>query len=315
MIFFTSDLHLGHEGIMKYCHRPFASVEEMNRTLIRNYNAVVTPDDGTDSSEVTAMYRMNTEGYTVETKPVAMPYFWVQPNKEKTEASTEGVVVYSVRARMGYDEMTSWDDVTVPDETLPHLERVVCKTQDDEDGYSNWASVDGFDAGTYYDEFDVYFYANGTYTLSVTDTAGNYTYYELEINGVGDNAVIENPYDGLDLTAPKLTIDVPSGKVPEGSVVKVKVTSDEPCVMLIGGECFGSTDNPVTEAIFEAYYNSSYSVVATDLAHNTTQTSFTVENFVESSIYEDIDETGGRNPYDPSNRDNFWNDFEDESEE
>lgn len=45
MIFFTSDLHLGHEGILKYCHRPFASVEEMNRTLIRNYNAVVTPDD------------------------------------------------------------------------------------------------------------------------------------------------------------------------------------------------------------------------------------------------------------------------------
>lgn len=41
MIFFTSDLHLGHEGILKYCHRPFAGVEEMNSTLIRNYNAVV----------------------------------------------------------------------------------------------------------------------------------------------------------------------------------------------------------------------------------------------------------------------------------
>lgn len=264
---------------------------------------------GTDSSEVTAMYKMKTEGYTIETEPVAKPYFWVQPNKEKTEASTEGVVVYSVRARMGYDKMTSWDDVDVPDETLPHLERAVCKTHADEEGYSNWASVDGFDAGTYYDEFDVYFYANGTYTLSVTDTAGNYTYYELEVDGVGDNAVVENPYDGLDLTAPKLTIDVPSGKVPEGSVVKVKVTSDEPCVMLIGGECFGSTDNPVTEAVFEAAYNSRFDVVATDLHHNTTQTSFEVTNFDETlsptnSNGEPMPDD--KNPFDPSKRDTYW---------
>lgn len=45
MIYFTSDLHLGHENILRFANRPFGSVEEMNRTLIANYNALVREED------------------------------------------------------------------------------------------------------------------------------------------------------------------------------------------------------------------------------------------------------------------------------
>ena len=45
MVYFTSDLQLGHCGIIGMQNRPFAEVEEMNRVLIDNYNAVVQKND------------------------------------------------------------------------------------------------------------------------------------------------------------------------------------------------------------------------------------------------------------------------------
>ena len=44
-IFFTSDLHFQHDNILKYCNRPFISVEEMNKTIIENWNKVVGEKD------------------------------------------------------------------------------------------------------------------------------------------------------------------------------------------------------------------------------------------------------------------------------
>ena len=36
MIYFTSDLHLGHRRIIRMQDRPFADLKEMNRVLIYN---------------------------------------------------------------------------------------------------------------------------------------------------------------------------------------------------------------------------------------------------------------------------------------
>ena len=44
-MFLISDTHLDHENIIKYCGRPFSSLEQMDRTIIENWNKRVSNDD------------------------------------------------------------------------------------------------------------------------------------------------------------------------------------------------------------------------------------------------------------------------------
>lgn len=44
-IWITSDTHFSHENIIKYCMRPFVSVEDMNESLIARWNTRVKPLD------------------------------------------------------------------------------------------------------------------------------------------------------------------------------------------------------------------------------------------------------------------------------
>ena len=43
--FFTSDTHFNHANIIHFCNRSFKNAEQMNETLIANWNSVITPDD------------------------------------------------------------------------------------------------------------------------------------------------------------------------------------------------------------------------------------------------------------------------------
>jgi calcineurin-like phosphoesterase family protein len=45
MYFITGDEHLGHKNILKYCNRPFSSIEEMDEEIIKRHNKVVSKED------------------------------------------------------------------------------------------------------------------------------------------------------------------------------------------------------------------------------------------------------------------------------
>lgn len=42
---FTSDTHFGHEKIIKYCDRPFSNANEMDETIIENWNKRIRKND------------------------------------------------------------------------------------------------------------------------------------------------------------------------------------------------------------------------------------------------------------------------------
>jgi calcineurin-like phosphoesterase family protein len=45
VVYFTADQHHNHNRIIQYCRRPFATVEQMDATLIHRFGTCVTPED------------------------------------------------------------------------------------------------------------------------------------------------------------------------------------------------------------------------------------------------------------------------------
>jgi len=45
IVYFTSDLHFGHDNVIRFDNRPFASVEEMDDALVSRWNAKVGKGD------------------------------------------------------------------------------------------------------------------------------------------------------------------------------------------------------------------------------------------------------------------------------
>jgi calcineurin-like phosphoesterase family protein len=44
-LWFTADTHFGHSNIIRYCKRPFANVDQMDETIIKNWNDRISAKD------------------------------------------------------------------------------------------------------------------------------------------------------------------------------------------------------------------------------------------------------------------------------
>lgn len=44
-LYFTSDLHLGHRNVIRFCDRPYENEKQMNQCLIDNWNSTITNND------------------------------------------------------------------------------------------------------------------------------------------------------------------------------------------------------------------------------------------------------------------------------
>jgi len=45
LIFFTADQHFFHDEVIRYCHRPWNKVGQMNHGIICRYKKIIQPDD------------------------------------------------------------------------------------------------------------------------------------------------------------------------------------------------------------------------------------------------------------------------------
>lgn len=73
--FTTSDLHFYHKNVIRYSNRPFDDVDEMNDTLILNWNSVVGPNDivfnlgdfafASENKTVDLFYQLNGKQYFI----------------------------------------------------------------------------------------------------------------------------------------------------------------------------------------------------------------------------------------------------------
>ena len=45
MNYYISDLHLLHENVLRFDNRPFDSIEQMQETIVNNWNSKVTNGD------------------------------------------------------------------------------------------------------------------------------------------------------------------------------------------------------------------------------------------------------------------------------
>lgn len=82
---FSADLHFSHNNIIRYCNRPFSSVEEMNEKLIENWNSVVKPTD--------TAYILGDFSFSHNVKEIAKHWAALNGNKKLIYGNHDGSII------------------------------------------------------------------------------------------------------------------------------------------------------------------------------------------------------------------------------
>lgn len=110
MIYFTSDTHFGSHRVLELSKRPFSSVEEMDQTIINNWNEIVGKDD--------IVYHLGDFGDYEKSNLLNGKIILIQGNYEEVD----------LKAKEGYFKIHNanfqfkpWDYITLPDGSLTFL--------------------------------------------------------------------------------------------------------------------------------------------------------------------------------------------------
>lgn len=117
-IWFTSDHHFFHTNVIRYCGRPYATVEEMNEKLVANWNSVVGPDDIVYHIGDFSMAIRPVETFTKRLMGkkilVAGNHDWVHPAHKKSRNPENQAKWIQTYKHHGWDEVIFEKDLQIP---------------------------------------------------------------------------------------------------------------------------------------------------------------------------------------------------------
>jgi calcineurin-like phosphoesterase family protein len=138
----TSDTHLGHINIIKYCNRPFVSVESMNAALIDAWNDRVRPNDEVWHLGDLAMGLL-TESLDVQARRLHGRKFLVAGNHDRCWTGKKKVGDWPARyLQAGFTPLPNQTSLRVNDKDVEVCHFPYVGDSQDEDRYEEHRPVD-----------------------------------------------------------------------------------------------------------------------------------------------------------------------------
>ena len=128
--FFTSDLHLGHGNIIKYCSRPFRDADHMNQRLIANINERCKKNDTLYHLGDFCCYgkargvegmRKHSEEYEAMIKPKLIHLMGNHDKNNKTKGLIYGSFMIIGDYQVWATHKPPWDLISPPENVTAYL--------------------------------------------------------------------------------------------------------------------------------------------------------------------------------------------------